>query len=41
MAEDTFREVEDFVQRLIEAGWSREDAEKEWERIQDDDESGY
>lgn len=34
-------DIPDFVQRLIEAGWTREDAEAEWERIQKDDEDGY
>lgn len=29
---------EAFIARLVEAGWSREDAEEEWENIQDDEE---
>jgi len=33
--------TEDFVQILIDAGWTKEDAEAEFERIQQDDESGY
>ncbi len=36
----SFKEIPDFVQRLIEAGWTREEAEAEWERIQNDDEDG-
>jgi hypothetical protein len=32
---------EQFIQRLIDAGWIRADAEKEYESIQEDDESGY
>ena len=36
------RYIENFVERLVEAGWSREDAEAEWKRIQEEeDESGY
>lgn len=34
-----FNEIDDFVERLIEAGWSREDAEAEWRRIQEDTEN--
>ena len=30
---------EEFIQRLIEAGWSKEEAEAEYQRIQEDDES--
>lgn len=29
-----------FVARLMKAGWTRRDAAKEWERIQEEDESG-
>lgn len=34
---------EQFIKRLIEAGWDKAEAESEWDRIQDDDvdESGY
>ena len=31
---------EEFIEKLINAGWSKEDAEKHWEEIQDDDEDG-
>ena len=27
-----------FIQRLIEVGWSRQEAEKEWNNIQEDEE---
>lgn len=32
---------EDFVAFLVGNGWNKKDAEREWERVQDDDESGY
>lgn len=32
---------EQFIQRLLDAGWTREDAEAEWDAIQADEESGY
>jgi hypothetical protein len=31
---------EEFIGFLIKAGWSREEAEKEWDSIQKDEESG-
>jgi hypothetical protein len=45
-AEPGFREIsrEDFIQRLIDAGWTREEAEREAREILDegrDDEDGY
>lgn len=32
---------EEFVKRLVDAGWTREQAEAELKSIQEDDESGY
>lgn len=32
---------EEFVAHLISVGWSKEEAEAEWENIQNEDESGY
>lgn len=32
---------EEFKQRLFEAGWSDDEIEAEWQRIQEDEESGY
>ncbi len=40
MGEDTFKEIPDFVQRLIDNGWERKEAEEEWKKIQADNESG-
>jgi len=38
-----FKELtrEEFIQHLVESGWSEKDAIQEWEDIQTDDESGY
>lgn len=37
---DNWREIppEDFIQRLVDAGWNRPEAEAEWRRIQDETE---
>jgi hypothetical protein len=39
----SFQEMsrEQFIANLVERGWSRAEAEAEWEAIQNDDESGY
>lgn len=38
--EQTEQQNEDaFVERLVRAGWTRQDAEQEWNNIQEDDES--
>lgn len=31
---------EEFIKRLIEAGWKKNEAELEWKRIREDEESG-
>lgn len=32
---------EEFIARLVSVGWTPEEAEAEYQRIQDDDEDGY
>ena len=32
---------DEFIAQLVNVGWSKEEAEAEWQRIQEDDESGY
>lgn len=32
---------EEFIALMIKRGWTKEDAEAEWNAIQNDDESGY
>ena len=32
---------EQFIPHLIKAGWRKDEAEAEWDAIQDDEESGY
>lgn len=32
---------EGFVEHLVSVGWKRDEAEAEWEAIQNEDESGY
>jgi hypothetical protein len=40
--ENNTRYIDDFVARLMSAGWAKEEAEAEEKRIQeDDDEDGY
>lgn len=38
-----FKEMsrDEFIAMLVSRGWTKEDAEREWETIQNENESGY